>query len=90
MKSEIKFVYSQTAQPRNGDAGSCVVGYYFVEDGVLRICDESGRPTGKVHRLQDGDDPRVIASRLTLAAWRATAGNSDFNRTLEHPPMGWR
>ncbi len=52
------------------------------------MCDESGRPTGKTHRLGEGDNERAIAARLTLEKWRATASASDFNRPLSYGPSG--
>jgi hypothetical protein len=78
----IKTVCPQTRRPSNGDAAACTIGYYFVTDGVLKMCHENGRPTGKTHRLEPGDNERVIAARLTLEAWRARADVSSFNRPL--------
>ncbi len=85
---DIKMVSPQTESCRDGDAGSCAIGFYFVSDGVLKMCGESGRPTGKTHRLQAGDDERVIASRLTLEAWRRSGAASDFNRPLHYGRHG--
>lgn len=86
---EIKSVCPQTAPCRNGDAGSCVIGFYFVEDGdILKMCSETGRPTGKSYKLREGDNERGIAARLTLEAWRKTANQSDFNRPLRYGPSG--
>ena len=49
---------------------------------------ENGRPTGKTYRLQPGDNERVIAARLALEAWRATARGSSFNRELAYEKCG--
>jgi hypothetical protein len=78
----------QKRRPFNGDAGACTIGYYLVTDGVLKMCHENGRPTGKIYRLEPGDNERVIAARLTLEAWRRTANQSDFNRTLNYEKYG--
>lgn len=77
---EIKHVCPQTRAPRDGDPGECAIGWYFVTDGVLKMCDEDGRPTGKSYKLALDDNAYVIASRLTLEKWRKTADVSDFNR----------
>jgi hypothetical protein len=52
------------------------------------MCHENSRPTGKSYRLQPGDNERVIAARLTLEAWRATAKGSSFNRELAYEKYG--
>jgi hypothetical protein len=89
MKPEIKMVWIQTRAPSNGDPGGCEAGYYCVADGVLTMRDEDGKPTGQTHRLEPGEDPRRIASRLRLRAWRKEAGaSSDFNRPLGYARSG--
>jgi hypothetical protein len=85
---EIKIVCPQTRAPRNGDTGACAVGRYYVSDGVLVMCDEIGKPTGKTHRPGPNDDERLVACRLTLEAYRATARASDFNRPLNYSRHG--
>jgi hypothetical protein len=87
-KPEIESVWVQTRAPRNGDTGECEIGFYSVADGVLRMCDEKGKPTDTEYRLRTGDDARVIAGRLTLDRWRKTrdgTGPADFNRSLDYP-----
>ena len=42
-------------------------------------------------KLADGDDPDVIAKRLTLAIWRSNTGgdaSGGFNRWLNYQPLG--
>jgi hypothetical protein len=42
-------------------------------------------------KLADGDDPDVIAKRLTLAIWRSNTGgdaSGGFNRRLIYPGIG--
>lgn len=78
---EIKSLWVQTRAPRDStDPGGCEAGYYSVADGVLTMHDESGKPTGKEHRLGPGDDARQVAGRLTKEAW--SKATPDFNRPL--------
>ena len=84
-KPEIKTVWVQTRPSRDGDAGGCEAGFYFVVDGVVKMCSESGKPTDKQYRLAPSDDAHRIAGRLTLQAWSKAAGESDFNRRLNYP-----
>ena len=83
--SVIKTVCPQTRAPRNGDAGECAIGFYSVSDSVLTMHDEAGKPR-KTYRLGPNDDERLIASRLTLEAWRAAT--PDFNRPLNYQRSG--
>lgn len=87
-RREIKSTWFQTAAPRDGDAGSAEAVHYFVADGVLTICDERGKPTGKTAALAENDDARVIAARMGRAAWVASGVSSDFNRRLNYGPLG--
>ena len=77
---------SATGRRDDGDAGACAVGGYYVADGVVVMCNEIGKPTGKTYRLGPGDNERQIASRLTLQAWRSRT--PDFNRPLNYQPLG--
>jgi hypothetical protein len=87
---EIKVVCPTTRLPRDGDVGACAIGRYYVSDGVVVICDETGKPTGKSRRMGPGDDERTVASRLTLEAYRAASGGpGSFNRKLDYPRTGW-
>jgi hypothetical protein len=84
---EIKTVCPQTRAPqRAGDPGECTIGYYSVSDGVVTMRDESGKATGKEYRLAPGDNERIIASRLTVEAWRKIT--PDFNRPLRYQTPG--
>lgn len=69
-----------------GDNGNVEAAFYYVTDGVLHLCDEAGKPTGKTCRL-GGDDPRQTANRLFLEKWRS--GQSDFNRPLGYARGGY-
>jgi hypothetical protein len=50
----------------NGDPGQIAIGWYFVQDGMLTMCDENGKPLEglKPELLPDGVNPEAIAARL--------------------------
>jgi hypothetical protein len=84
-RGEIKVISVTTRSPTNdGDPGARQLGYYWVSDGTLTMCDEAGTP-GKSVRLGAGDDPRVVAARMTRNAWLDRRGNGDFWRPLHYP-----
>jgi hypothetical protein len=86
---EIKTVWVQTAAARSPDyPGAAEQGFYFVKDGLLTMCTESGKPIGKPYRLADGDEERTIAGRLRLQAWRKENDRPDFNRRISYPRSG--
>jgi hypothetical protein len=58
--------------------------FYVVEEGVVTLCEENGKPTGKTMRLGEGDEPRRIAAMLK----RSTMEQSDFNRAIHYGPSG--
>lgn len=78
------------------DRGRCTVGYYVVEGNLLTMTYGDGKPFhGRggekiTHRLQAGDDPTVIAKRLTLQIHRASRGDGmgGFNRPINYRPLG--
>jgi hypothetical protein len=77
----------QTRECLAGDAGEVMRGYYKVAGDVLTMCSEDGRSTGKTCKLQPGDDPRVVATRL-LRQEMLRQPRSDFNRPLVFAPRG--
>lgn len=94
---EIKHVVVATRNPTPGhrnDVGSAEEGYFFVSDGVLTMCDVKGSPLRDdhagnriTHRLLDGENERVIASRFVLSRWRAANGGDDmagFNAPIHY------
>ena len=88
-KPEIKCVWFQTRAPQDSeDVGAVEAGHYWVADGVLSMCDETGKPTGKEYQLGPDDDARQIAGRLAREAWVKARGESDFNRPLSYQPFG--
>jgi hypothetical protein len=83
----IKMVTVQTRECIEGDAGEVVRGYYTVTDGALTMCNEDGKSTGKLCRLQPGDDPRIVATRL-LRQQMLKQPVSDFNRKITYQRSG--
>jgi hypothetical protein len=83
----IRMITYQTRECVEGDAGEVVRAYYKVTDGVLRMCNEEGKPTGKSHRLGPKDDERRIA-RQFLREQMLRAPRSDFNRPIRYKPYG--
>lgn len=84
-KPEIKHVWFQTRRPVNAaDVGEIDLGFYSVADGVLTMCDEAGKPTGKQCQLGPNDDARGVAVRLAKKAWQKGRGEGDFNRRIEY------
>ena len=63
---EIISWYIQTAAPRPPDyAGAIESLFYFVDDGAVTLCDETGKAFhGKTMQRGAGDDPRRIAATL--------------------------
>src|SRR5258707_15581063 len=86
---EIKHVWIQTLAPRGDDPGAAEIGFYFVEDGLLTMCDEAGKPTGKKQRLSSGDDAERVTGRVTRETWQKIVGRSDFNRRIDYEPFGY-
>ena len=83
----IKMVTYQTRECVEGDAGEVARAFYTVTDGVLRMCSEDGKPTGKSHKLGPNDSERRIAHRL-LRQEMTKAPRSDFHRLLRYQKFG--
>jgi hypothetical protein len=45
---EIRLWWIQTAAPRQDDPGAVEPLFYFVKDGAVTLCDETGRPAEKL------------------------------------------
>jgi hypothetical protein len=54
---------------RTGDPGEAAIGWYFVQDGVLTMCDENGKATGETELVTEGTNVEVVAARLTKWRW---------------------
>jgi hypothetical protein len=91
-------VYVEIKPPKGNDPGQVVLGYYIIVDGVLTMTDAKGNvaqdDNGKVysHRLVAGDDPHIIAGRLTRQLRDALRGKgappTGFSGPLDYPPSG--
>jgi hypothetical protein len=85
-KLQIQSWWIQTAAPSPPDyVGAIEPVFYFVRDGALTLCDETGKSSGKPVRLEDDDDPRRIAAMLKRSTMPQ---ESDFNRALDYPNVG--
>ena len=97
-------VHQVTVITRNpigaGDMGSCEVGHYTVDAGLLTMVTADGVPLRAANgeritaRLAPGEDARRIAGRLRLAHWMHERDSSEavpgFGRPLSYPKPGWR
>jgi hypothetical protein len=86
-KRVVSFWVQTGAPVDESDPGSAEMCSYYVEDGMLYVCDENGKSKDKGHPIGPNDNPRTIASRL----WRADReqdSDSDFNRRLVYRPLG--
>jgi hypothetical protein len=86
--SEIKSVWITTVLPVGNDPGAGEYGLYTVENGILQMVTEAGKPAGRKYKLQPGEDPQAIAGRLTKEAWMKRARESTFNAPLRYPKIG--
>jgi hypothetical protein len=96
---DIRQVTVITSNPTGNDqVGSCEVGFYTIEAGILTMTDIHGVPlrdsnTGEkiTHRLMANETPRVIAKRLTLKRHRAANGDgmAGFGRRIHYPNSGF-
>jgi hypothetical protein len=90
---EVHTVIVQVRRPKNGDEGQVTEGRYIVVDGKVILTDTAGKPVrefGKQYsqKISEGDDPRVLAGRLTKELRNALLGKSaqvaGFSRALEY------
>ena len=84
---QIRECWITTRAASETDPGAGEIGFYFIENGVLKMCSESGKPNGVTHKLEQGDDANQIARRFTREAWRRrTKELGSFNRQIVYPP----
>lgn len=76
-------VIVQVRAPSENDPGQITVGHYTVEDGVLELTDEKGKPLEKPIPLPADADAKAVAHKLTGERW--LKNRSPFNRRLEYP-----
>jgi hypothetical protein len=67
------------------DPGEVIPVYYLVDDGVLIVMDEKGKPLegAKAHTLLSSDHAQQLAKLMTLVR-RRQADPNGFNRSLNH------
>lgn len=93
-KPQVNYVFAQVRPQRPNDPGEVEIGYFTVQDGVLTMTDEHGRPIegkgdkGYSRTLSVGDNERVIAHRLALKIRADRSGSNYFNRKLIYPVSG--
>jgi len=75
--------------------GRVTIGYYVLDDGVLTMNTRGkapfrGRSGDRVtHKMLPGEDPTVIAKRLTMRIYGMVRGDgTDFHRRLVYRPLG--
>ena len=89
-----------TANPTGpGDVGSCEVGFYTVDAGLLTMVNAEGVAVRSTNgeritaRLAPEEDGRRVAGRLTLSHWRNQRDSSEtvpgFGRRLDYGRSGW-
>jgi hypothetical protein len=98
-------VHQVTVITRNptgpGDVGSCEVGHFTVDAGLLTMVTADGVPLRAANgeritaRLAPTEEPRRVAGRFTLSRWRYERDASElvpgFDSPLRYPPdRGWK
>jgi hypothetical protein len=83
---------------RNDSVGAVEPGFYVVNGGEVILTNENGEPIasgrmalGYSAKVGEDEAPEIVAKRLIWRRYRATKGNSDFNRRLDYSHQrGWR
>ena len=85
----------QLEPPKDDFPGRVTEGYYIVDDGVLVMTHNDGKPVDPVefrHILEPSDNPTAIAMMMTRKVRRHLLGQSEkeekFARKIEYPKMG--
>ena len=81
---EIHRLTVQTDKPggRRFPYGCVEIGYWFLDDGTVFLCDEDGVRTGDKRAVPNGVDAKTIAIVLLKSTRRKAGG---FNRKLIYP-----
>ena len=91
-------VFIQIRRPDGSDPGQTAEGAFIVEDGVVILTDRDGNPArdgdGKFYKqkLADGQNPKVIAGRLTRELRSALRGKNAPTNGFDGPihyPKSW-
>jgi hypothetical protein len=87
----IKMVIVGVANPVGpGDLGRATEAHYFINNGVLAMCDERGdfvrNAFGEPYTctLKADERAEVVAKNLALKIYRASSQESDFNRPIRY------
>ena len=93
--STIRRVTVQLDPPKGDFPGRVTEGYYVIDDGVLVMTHNDGKPVDSVefrHILEPSDNPTAIAMMMTRKVRRYLKGQSEvqekFARKIEYPKMG--
>ena len=96
--SDVRKVTVQISKPVGNDPGRVSFGYFKVTNGVLTMCDPSGKPvldrSGLPYKekLDAGADPAPIARMLTRRIMRevtnALGTHASFNGPINYPTVG--
>ncbi len=85
----------QLDPPKDDFPGRVTEGYYIVDDGVLVMTHNDGKPVDPVefrHILEPSDNPPAIAMMMTRKVRRHLLGLSPvqekFSKRIEYPKMG--
>ncbi|HLG85141.1 MAG TPA: hypothetical protein VKY22_29435 [Bradyrhizobium sp.] len=94
---EIRVVVVTTAKPSGpDDLGQVAEGRYFVENGILTMCNSDSIPLRDENngqritsRLLPGESEKAAAKRLTLKIHRAANREmSGFHKPIRYPKWG--
>lgn len=83
----VQETWAQTRRPTDaGDPGEVMPVFFTVDDGVLTVTDQKGKPIEgvKSYALRPGEHPAAFAQVLG----RPARAESDFNRPLRYAPWG--
>ena len=93
--SDIHRVTVHLEAPKGDYPGRVTEGYYIVDDGVLVMTHNDGKPVDPVefrHILEPHDNPTTIAMMMTRKVRRFLSGQSEtqekFARKIAYPKMG--
>jgi hypothetical protein len=83
----------QIRAPKGSDPGKVLERHFKVIDNTVILVDTTGKPLASdgekySRRLNEGDNPRQVASQLLRQHYNATRnGPRDFNRRINYPPL---
>lgn len=92
--SDVQSVIAQVSPPSRGDLGQVMTGYYVRSGKLITMTDGDGVPVRNplsglpiTHKMQEGDEERQVAGRLTVKVYRMVRGGdrNDFFYPLIYP-----